>query len=118
MVALNISQNGSRKQTAHLRASLCSACKHLAYLRGRDRLRRDRYAHDRPRELAVQARLIGREAPLPLDLERVRQCRDIEGRTGPRDHDQMRERKKLLPAPPLGEARERVIANEKREWAR
>src|SRR5438874_920396 len=100
LVAVNISQNRSRKQTGELRPRLAAAGKRIPEGRPRYRLRRHRLSIYRTRELARQACRIGGQAAFPLYLERRRQRFDIERRARPLDHDEVGKREKLLPVVP------------------
>src|SRR5258706_11906602 len=70
LVKVNIVQNRRGEQTADLIAARGSARKRGADLARRDRLRCHRHARDRSGERAFQARGIGGEPPLPMDLQR------------------------------------------------
>src|SRR5215468_3546134 len=97
LVAVNICQNRSGKQTAHLVVTRSSSRERRADRARRDRLRRYGYAHDRTRKRLLEARCVGGEAVLPLSPQRSRESVHPERRSRTLHHEQVREREQLLP---------------------
>src|SRR5689334_148637 len=115
MIAANIVQNRCGKQTAHAFAPRVAQREFGANRAGCDRLRRHGDACDRSRERTLEARGVGGQSPLPVQLQwRLERCVGP-GSTGSLDHDEMREREQALPVPPLRKSGERVAADDHRE---
>src|SRR5215472_13588467 len=114
LVAFNICQNSGRKQSTYLVRARRAARESSADRARRNIVWRYRNADDRAASRMLEACCVGGKSALPLRSKWRRQGFRLERYARSLDHEQMGEREKLLPLPPLCEPRECVGADHER----